>query len=287
MRRHSCVKWFDQRFRLPEARYSLYCFPFAGGSATYYADWADRFRGPVELVPVQLPGRGPRMGEPLPTRIEDLADDIAAAIMAEDTIPVLFGHSMGAIVALEVARRLQSLGRPPAHLFVSGRPAPLLHRPADVVSQLPHDEILQVLRDYGAADEEILQHEELLAVLMPIIRADFAMIESYYFQPGSPLQCLISSWCGSEDPEVHPEEMQGWAGETAAGWSLRVRAGGHFFLSDHVEEVCRVVHEEVARIEHEACVTVGGGAWMPQPDLGGGWNPRAVVGEIGQPGAFG
>lgn len=252
-------KWFDQRFRLTAPRYSLYCLPFAGGSATYYADWADRFRDSVELVPVQLPGRGPRMAEPLPTRIEDLADEIAAAIAAEDTVPLLFGHSMGAIIAFELARRLPSLGRPPAHLFVSGRPAPLLHRPSDVVSQLPHAQMVQVLRDYGAADEEILQHEELLGVLMPIIRADFAMIESYYYQPGAPLRCPISSWCGNDDPEIDPEEMQGWAGETSAGWSLFVRPGGHFFLSDHVDEICRITHEAVGRIEDEACVGMGAG----------------------------
>jgi surfactin synthase thioesterase subunit len=208
------------------------------------------------------------MGEPLPTRIEDLADVIAAEIAVEDTVPLLFGHSMGAIIAFEVARRLPLLGRPAAHLFVSGRPAPLLHRPTEVVSQLPHDELVQVLRDYGAADEEILQHEELLAVLMPIIRADFAMIESYRYRPGTPLQCPITSWCGTADPEIHPEQMQGWAGQTDAGWSLFVRSGGHFFLTDHVEEICRVAHETATRIDDEAYAGVGGG-WRAQAGVAG------------------
>lgn len=253
MHRLTSFAWFDQRFRLRAPQYSLYCFPFAGGSATYYADWASRFDGPVELVPIQLPGRGPRMGEPPPTCIHGLADDIAVAIAAEDTVPLLFGHSMGAILAFEVARRLESLGRPAAHLFVSGRPAPLLSRPVAVVSDLPHEQMVQVLRDYGAADEEILQHEELLGLLMPVIRADFAMIESYQYRPGPPLPCPVTSWCGSHDPEIHPEEMQGWACETTAGWRLFVRPGGHFFLSDHVEEICQVTHEAVSRIGDEAC----------------------------------
>jgi medium-chain acyl-[acyl-carrier-protein] hydrolase len=264
VRRHTCAKWFDQRFRLRTPKYSLYCFPFAGGAATYYAEWADRFRGPIELVPVQLPGRGPRMAEPLATRIEDLAHDIAMAIAEEDTVPLLFGHSMGAIIAFEVARRLQSLGRPAAHLSVSGRPAPLLSRPAEMVSQLPHAEIVQVLRDYGAADEEILQHEELLAMLMPIIRADFAMIESYRYEPGPPLECPISSWCGTADPEIDLEEMQGWAEETTGGWSLFGRPGGHFFLSQHVEEISRVTHEAVAHADDEVYAGVGG-PWSYRP----------------------
>lgn len=241
--------WFDQRFRSATARYSLYCFPFAGGVAAYYSDWAERFRGAVELVPVQLPGRGPRMFEPPPSAIEEVADEVAAEISAASNPPVLFGHSMGAILAFEVARRLEALGRPAIHLVVSGRPAPPQHRPLTPVSGLPREEFVQVLRDYGAASDEILAHNELLDLLIPMIRADFAMIESYRYQPGPSLSCPISAWCGSHDPEVDPSAMQGWAAETTAGLNLFVRPGGHFFLCEHVDEIARAVHDTVSRLE--------------------------------------
>lgn len=241
--------WFDQRSKSPTARYSLYCFPFAGGSATYYSSWSKYFRGPIEIIPVQLPGRGPRMAEPAPTAIEDLADQITDRIALADTSPLLLGHSMGAILAFEVARRLEAIGLPTTNLFVSGRPAPPLVRPVEAVSQLPRAEFVQVLREYGAADDEVLSHNELLDVLIPMIRADFAMIEAYRYRPGPLLSCPIFAWCGTHDPEVDPTAIQGWGEMTIGGLKMLVRSGGHFFIADHVPEIARIVHDAVARTE--------------------------------------
>jgi medium-chain acyl-[acyl-carrier-protein] hydrolase len=242
------LSWFSQAFRSETAQYSLYCFPFAGGSAAYYAEWAKHFAGPIELVPVQLPGRGPRLMEPPASSIASVADVIAALIAEAPKRPLLFGHSMGAIIAFEVARHLQEFRRPAEHLFVSGRPAPPIARPLSTVSTLPRDELVEVLREYGSAEEEVLAHDELLDLLIPMIRADFAMIEQYAYQPAPRLRCPIQAWCGAHDPEVKPEAMHGWGDQTTGGFELFVRPGGHFFLTDHRAEIMRTIHTAAERL---------------------------------------
>lgn len=191
------------------------------------------------------------MAEPPPGTIEETADEVAGAILTSGTLPLLFGHSMGAIIAFEVARRLEAAGRSAVHLFVSGRPAPKHVRPVVPVSDLPREEFVQVLRDYGAADEQILDNEELLDVLMPMMRADFGAIEGYRYTPGPLLTCPISAWCGTDDAEVSPDTMLDWADVTAQGVKLFVRSGGHFFLSDHVAEIVRTVDDEVTATKEQ------------------------------------
>jgi medium-chain acyl-[acyl-carrier-protein] hydrolase len=240
-------RWFDNRFRSPNATRSLYCFPFAGGSASYYASWAPCFTGAIELVPVALPGREARIAEPGPASIGELADDLAELIAAAPSKTLLFGHSMGAIIAFEVARRLQGLRRPPEYLFVSGRPAPPISRPESVVSTLPRTELIGVLRGYGSAPEEFLGNDELLDLLLPMIRADFALIERYRYVPGPRLACPILGWCGDSDPDVTPAAMAGWKHETTGTYRLIRRTGGHFFLNDHHEHVAAAIHRAASR----------------------------------------
>ncbi|WP_199811536.1 thioesterase II family protein [Streptomyces sp. NRRL S-340] len=240
--------WFDRRFRSATATHSLYCFPFAGGSATYYADWAPHCASPIELVPVQLPGRGGRMTEPSAKDLVQLAEEIADTIAAEPTRTLLYGHSMGAMLAFEVSRRLQTLNRPVRHLFVSGRPAPTIVRPVAPVSPLPRAEFIQMLRDYGAADQTVFEHDELLDLLLPMIRADFAMIENYRYHEGPRLSCPISAWCGDADPEVPPTAMRGWGDQTSGEFTLSVLRGGHFFLNEHRAEIMRAVHGAIRRV---------------------------------------
>ncbi|HEV2640020.1 MAG TPA: alpha/beta fold hydrolase [Actinocrinis sp.] len=254
--------WFDHRFRSHRASHSLYCFPFAGGTSAYYADWATLFTGPIELVPIQLPGRGPRMAEQPVTEAAEVCDALAAVIADCPTQPLLFGHSMGAILAFEVARRLDPAARgagsravpprPARHLFVSGRPAPAIARPVQPVSALPRPELVRVLRDYGAAGEDILEHEELLDLLLPTIRADFQLIEGYRYLAGPPLSCRITAWCGDSDPDVSPEVMRGWGEQTSAGFEFSVRPGGHFFLTGLQAEVAETIHAAVTGADNDA-----------------------------------
>ncbi|WP_017603268.1 thioesterase II family protein [Nocardiopsis alkaliphila] len=240
--------WFERRFRSRTARQSLYCFPFAGGTANFYAGWHDDLDSTVEVVPIQLPARGPRMTEPPVDDLATAADRIAEAIGSESTSPLLFGHSMGAILAFEVARRLDDTDRPVGFLFVSARPSPRLVRPRNRVSHLPRAKFLRMLRDYGAAGEEILENDELVDLLLPMIRADFSLIERYRYSSGVPLSCPILAWCGDKDPEVTPEEMTGWGQETIAGFEQFVLPGDHFFPRDNLDEIIAAIGHRAKRV---------------------------------------
>lgn len=241
--------WLDRRFGSHQARYSLYCFPFAGGSATYYMQWSKLFGDDIELVPIQLPGRGPRFEEACSTSIADSANEIVREIVQRPTRPLLFGHSMGAILAYEVARLLRTTDHSAAHLFVSARPAPAQQRPRRRVSNLPRNEFVQLLRDYGSAPEEVLTNSELLDIILPMTRADFAMIEQYRRTPGPPLACPISAWCGTDDPDVPPASMCDWASETTEGVELFVRKGDHFFVTDVRQEIVQHIYHTVTRLD--------------------------------------
>ena len=170
-----------------------------------------------------------------------LADELAEVIADEPTEIVLFGHSMGAILAFEVGRRLSALGRPARHLFVTGRPAPPIVRPRAPVSDLPRAEFLQMLRDYGAADSAVFEHDDLVDLLLPMIRADFSMIENYRLRPGPRLTCPVTAWCGDDDPGVPPEAMLLWGDQTSGAFTLSVLPGGHFFLTEHHASVVRAI----------------------------------------------
>ncbi|MFD7657527.1 thioesterase II family protein [Actinosynnema sp. NPDC059797] len=204
----------DGRFRTATARYGLYCFP-AAGAVPFCSGWEDRFRGAVELVPVGAHG-SPGTVHSTDTASSEAADEVAVDISAARTRPMLFGHGAGALLALEVARRLEELGAPATHLFVGGQPAPPRGRTRPPVNPLP--------------------------------RAGVTTIGAYR-RPAPPLSCPVFAWCGSHDPAVGPSALQGWAAETAAGLKLFVRPGGPAFLARHADEVVRVVHDEASRLD--------------------------------------
>lgn len=254
-------EWFDDRYVLSRPTARLFCFPFAGGSATFYADWADAFlQSSVELVPVQLPGRGRMVGRPCAQSINEVVETVAPSLQTSRVPVALFGHSMGAIIAFEVARRLQDDGGSAHHLFVSGRPTPEIHRPDTKPSELPRNELIGMLRNYGAVADEILENDEILDLLLPMIRADFGMIQRYRYAPGPPLACPISAWCGDSDAEVHPQLMEGWSEHTASKFDLRVLSGDHFFLTRHREAMVSTMLKKLSATEekYESGQTISG-----------------------------
>jgi medium-chain acyl-[acyl-carrier-protein] hydrolase len=212
------------------ARMRLVTFAHAGGGPQTYTRWDSELAPELELWHAALPGRGRRRHEPFARDWDSLARDLAAAVARDVPAPfALFGHSLGALVAFEVARRLTCAGTPPAHLVVSGRDAP------DGVCglELPEtdDELLRCVdRAYGGAPDQVRESRDVLDHFLPILRADLELARGYVLRPGVALSCPITALVGDADPTASPEGLVRWARQTGAGCECRVLPGGHFYL---------------------------------------------------------
>ncbi|MEV4820402.1 alpha/beta fold hydrolase [Micromonospora sp. NPDC049274] len=214
---------------VPAAR--LICLPYAGGGSSAYSGWQELLGPDVEVCPVELPGRQSRWRDPVYTRVRPLVEDLASALTGELHVPyALFGHSMGSLVAFELARELRRRGAPqPRVLFAAGGLAPGLRRTSPNIHDQPDAIVVDRLRRLGGLDEEIAAEPELLEVLLPAIRADFSVCETYEYTPELPLSCPIVAFAGDRDEHVPPEQIAPWREHTSAGFALHVLPGGHFF----------------------------------------------------------
>jgi len=217
----------------PQARLRLFCFPYAGGTTAIYQDWPDLLPSSVEVCPVQLPGRGMRYADPLIPAAQPLVADLATALLPHLDRPyALFGHSMGAILAFEMARLLRREGQPrPVRLLVAGRRAPDLPLPYAPVHALPDPDFIDELRRLNGTPAEVLQHQELMQMVLPMLRADFAVVETYSYIPEPPLDCPISAFGGSQDSRTSFETLEAWSRQTKAGVTVRILPGHHFFIN--------------------------------------------------------
>jgi len=212
----------------------LICFPHAGGAASYYFALARELAPDPELYAVQYPGRQDRRREPSFDRIAPLADAIAHAMDGFADQPfAFFGHSMGAIVAFEVAQRLRARLAPgPVRLFASGRRAPSTLR-RETVHQRDDQGLVAELVRLGGTDRRSLADPDILAMTLPPTRADYTAIETYGCEPGTPpLDCPITVLTGDSDPHTSRAEIAAWAEHTTRGADFHAFPGGHFFLDD-------------------------------------------------------
>ncbi|MEU1213306.1 thioesterase II family protein [Streptomyces sp. NPDC005791] len=220
--------------RRPHARSRLICFPHAGGAAGGSRSWSLDAPWDVEVCAVQYPGRGDRFQEPAATDMESLLDDLVPALTegrtdGELASAVFFGHSMGAAVAYEAARRLAVTGHAPAALVVSGQPAPARTR-GGALSLATDAELLADLRRLGGTAGDVLDNKALLEALLPAIRSDYRLIETYRPLPGGPLGIPVTVLYAEDDPEVTADEAAAWAGVTTGPHALEAFTGGHFYL---------------------------------------------------------
>ncbi|HEX8091839.1 MAG TPA: alpha/beta fold hydrolase, partial [Blastocatellia bacterium] len=184
------------------------------------------------VCPVQLPGRGNRLQEPSFTRLVDLVQALNQALFPYFDKPfAFFGHSMGAMIAFELARSLRrDYGLEPMHLFVSGRVAPQIRRQEPITYDLPEPELLEELRRLNGTPKEVLEHPELMQLMLPLIRADFQVVQTYKYSPEPPLSCPISAFGGLQDQGVSRAALEAWREQTAATFIIRMFDGDHFFL---------------------------------------------------------
>src|SRR6185437_8848497 len=185
----TATPWFTSKRPNARARLRLFCFPYAGGGPAIYRLWPQNLPTDVEICVAQLPGRGTRMREQPFTNLDALVQAATEAIKPLLDKPfALFGHSMGAMISFELARRLREQGQPqPSYLFISGRRAPQLPNDDPLSYNLPDTELRQELLRLNGTPKEVLEHPELMELMLPLLRADFSVVETYEYRPGVPL----------------------------------------------------------------------------------------------------
>jgi medium-chain acyl-[acyl-carrier-protein] hydrolase len=211
----------------------LLCFPHAGAGAAAYSAWARLLPPGIGLRAVQPPGREARLREPAFTDARSFARAVLPAVAGLTDRPViLFGHSVGAIAAFELAREMRREGLPaPAHLLVSGRQAPHVGLQGRATWDLPDDALRDVLRDLGGTPAAVLDDPELVAMLLPALRADLEMNECYHYLSGDRLDTPITAFAAARDERASPASVAEWALHTAARFALVPVEGGHFALA--------------------------------------------------------
>ena len=232
----------------PNAPAALVCFPHAGGSASFFRPWRAMLPNGCRLLGVQYPGRMDRLREPFPEDLPDLADQVAAAVAAHCHGRIcLFGHSMGAAVAYEVALRLERGSRPLARLFVSGLAAPDRLRPR-TRHRSRDAELWQALVEVGGVDAQLAANAEFRELILPAFRSDLRLIETYGPRPVVPVKAPLRAFSGVDDPQVSTEEAAGWSRFTTAGFDLHLLPGGHFFLVDAADVILATISGDLSML---------------------------------------
>lgn len=222
----------------------LFCFPYAGGSAVLYKRWKQYLDDAIDLRPVELAGRGARITEPFYQSIDDTIDDLWHLLRHELDAPyALLGHSMGAMIVYELARKIRYAGaRMPLHLFFSGRAVP--HIPMKENKKyhlLGPEDFQQKVLDMGGTPPEFFKHPELLEMFLPLLRSDFRLAATEFStRPIDPFICDITVMLGKEE-EMDADQADGWKKHTLGLCSLYYFNGGHFFINDEVPRIARLV----------------------------------------------
>lgn len=225
--------WLTRFSPRPSAPLRLFCFPHAGGAPAVFRPWVEALQD-VDLHVVQLPGRATRHRETPIASVMGIVEGLLPVLLAQLDRPyALFGHSMGSLIAFEVARAIAARGvTPPVHLFVSGRRAPHLRRNEPDIHRLPDATFVdEINRRYGGIPAELLNHPDVMALLLPTLRADMTAIETYSLASSSPLECAISAFGGFDDRHTTMAELMAWQVHTHLPVAVRQFAGDHFYFS--------------------------------------------------------
>lgn len=234
----------------PNAGLRLVCLPYSGGRAAAFAGLAADLPGDVELCAIELPGHGRRLREAPFTRLQPLVEQVTDILAEEVRQPfVLLGYSMGALLGFEVTRELARRGRPgPSALFVAAAKAPHAPPPGPPLHDLPRSTLVEWLVRLGGSRTALLQDEELVDVMLPVVRADLAISDTYAHEPGKPLDCPVVAFGGSTDPTVPRPSLEAWRDQTTGYFSATILDGGHFFLDSSRAQFAHALTAELTRL---------------------------------------
>lgn len=248
-------KWVRRFHPAPDAVARLVCLPHAGGSASFYFPVSRALAPGIEVLAIQYPGRQERRHEPFAAGIHAMADQVTRLLTSQDNgLPLmLFGHSMGAMIAYEVACRLEGSGIAVDTLFVSGRRAPSRYRKENV-HERSDDGILAEIRELAGTEMNLLGDEDLVHMILPALRSDYRAVETYEYTPRYPLKTPIVAFAGTEDPRVTVDEVESWSGHTGSSFELHALSGGHFFLAGHQNEILRAITDRVVPVAERGWV---------------------------------
>ncbi|HEX4604327.1 MAG TPA: alpha/beta fold hydrolase [Candidatus Angelobacter sp.] len=245
-------RWFRRSLH-PSAKVRLFCFPYAGGSARIFREWHDWCGPEVEVVALELPGRGFHSRSP---SIDSMGSMIEQLLPVLDPLLdrpfALFGHSMGALISFELSRALTATGRKtPLRLFASGMRAPHLWG-GHQIHCLPDDQFVAALRNLNGTPSEVLGDNSLLEMFIPLLRTDLCLSETYQFTPGTPLQHPITVFGGIGDVTTPSECLHEWQRHTRSGCTVRLFEGDHFFIHQNAHLMAASILKSLGRISTPA-----------------------------------
>lgn len=234
-------------------RLRLYCFPYSGGNAAAFVPWQREIDPAIELCAVQLPGRGARFRETPYTSFKTLIQALGEMLRTQHTQGTqhaepfaFYGHSLGSLIAFELVRHCRQHGLPmPAHLIVSGCNAPPLREKSKRLHELPDEQLIEKLRDYNGTPREILDNRDLMRLLLPVVRADFALGADYHYETEAPLPIPLTVLSGRDDKHVEVEGLRAWEKETAADFREHWFDGDHFFINEARQQVLECLTTEL------------------------------------------
>lgn len=228
-------------------RVRLFCIPYAGGGPQIFFRWAELLPRDIEVAAVNLPGRGRRLAESPFTSLVPLAAALARSIASLGDLPfAFFGHSMGARIAFETSRQMdQDYRLRPRHLFVSGALAPHIPYP-HLLHEMPDDRFLEEVGKLGGVPAEVFENADLMELILPTLRADFRVAETYSLSPDSPLTCPITAFGGDTDSLAQSNDIAEWKRHTTHKFDMRMYQGGHFFLDSALPDMLDVIVRELA-----------------------------------------
>ncbi|MFF8914670.1 thioesterase II family protein [Streptomyces sp. NPDC015032] len=240
--------WIRRFHPVEDARVRLLCLPHAGGSASFYFPLSKALSPSVDVLAVQYPGRQDRRQERCIDSIPELADALLEEVLPWSDRPLaLFGHSMGATLAFELARRCEQKRIVPLVVFVSGRRAPSRYR-SESVHLRDDDGLIAELRKLNGTGAEVFGDDELLSMVLPAIRSDYRAVETYRYIPGPRLTAPVRAYTGIDDPKVTIDEVQSWGEHTEGNFALQTYPGGHFYLNEQAPHVISSISQVISSL---------------------------------------